>query len=364
MPDWLEGRHALITGGGTGIGASAATHLNAAGAKVSVLGRRREPLEFVKGIVGGAAVQSDVTDRHQVAKAFDEARAAHGPIEMLIVNAGIGDSVPFAKMSRESWDRIIATNLTAAFECAQAALPDLLASQNGRLVFVASVASLRGVPYAAHYAASKHGLLGLMRSLAAEYAKTNLTVNAVCPGYVDTPMTDQSIARVSQITGRDEEQSRAAITNMNASGRLVDPRIRGSLRADGARLESAVTGTVIERIQARGRFSGPRLMLTGITGSTPGGGSIAGSGNVDFSGGAAGLDLNFEASRARLLDRDDIAALDRPQGQDRVRRNQGARLYHRLDLPALSFHERAWRSSAAAGNGRCIFTGLGLGDRA
>ena len=111
-------------------------------------------------------------------------------------------------MKRDSWDRIIATNLTAAFDCAQAAIADLLESDNGRLVFVASVAGLRGVPYAAHYAASKHGLLGLMRSLAAEYAKTNLTVNAVCPGYVDTPMTDQSVARVSDITGRSGEESR------------------------------------------------------------------------------------------------------------------------------------------------------------
>ena len=104
-----------------------------------------------------------------------------------------------------------------------AALADLTGSDNGRLVFVASVAGLRGVPYAAHYSASKHGLLGLMRSLAAEYAKTDLTVNAVCPGYVDTPMTDQSVARVSQITGRSEDQSRGIITNMNASGRLVHP---------------------------------------------------------------------------------------------------------------------------------------------
>ena len=223
MPNWLEGRHALITGGGTGIGASAATHLNAAGAKVTVAGRRREPLEKIAGIVKGAIVQCDVTARDQIARAFDEARAANGPIEMLIVNAGIAESAPFHKMTRESWDRIIATNLTAAFDCAQAAIGDLLASENGRLVFVASVASLRGVPYAAHYAASKHGLLGLMKSLAAEYAKTNLTVNAVCPGYVDTPMTNQSIDRVSKITGRSEEEARAAITNMNASGRLVHP---------------------------------------------------------------------------------------------------------------------------------------------
>jgi NAD(P)-dependent dehydrogenase (short-subunit alcohol dehydrogenase family) len=221
--NWLEGRHALITGGGTGIGAAAATHLHAAGAKVSVSGRRLEPLQQVAEQIGGTAVQCDVTQPDQIARAFDEARSANGPVELLVVNAGIAESAPFHKMTRDSWDRIIATNLTAAFECTQAAIQDLLASDNGRLVFVASVASLRGVPYAAHYAASKHGLLGLMRSLAAEYAKTNLTVNAVCPGYVDTPMTDLSVARVSEITGRSEEQARGAITNMNASGRLVHP---------------------------------------------------------------------------------------------------------------------------------------------
>ena len=221
--NWLEGRHALVTGGGTGIGASAATHLHAAGAKVSLLGRRMEPLQQTAERIGGYAVSCDVTQPGQIAKAFDEARTLNGPIELLVVNAGIAESAPFHKMTRESWDRIIATNLTAAFDCAQAALSDLLKSENGRLVFVASVASLRGVPYAAHYAASKHGLLGLARSLAAEYAKTNLTVNAVCPGYVDTPMTDQSIARVSAITGRSEDDSRSAIVNMNASGRLVDP---------------------------------------------------------------------------------------------------------------------------------------------
>jgi len=221
--NWLQGRHALVTGGGTGIGAAAAAHLHAAGARITVTGRRLEPLQAVAGRVGGTAVQCDVTERDRIAAAFDEARAANGPIELLIVNAGIAESAPFHKMTRDSWDRIIGTNLTAAFDCTQAAIGDLLKSDNGRLVFVASVASLRGVPYAAHYAASKHGLLGLSRSLAAEYAKTNLTVNAVCPGYVDTPMTDQSIARVSAITGRSEEDSRGAITNMNASGRLVDP---------------------------------------------------------------------------------------------------------------------------------------------
>ncbi len=220
---WFEGRHALITGGGTGIGAAAAAHLHAAGAKVSLLGRRLEPLQQTAERLGGYAVSCDVTEPDQIAKAFDEARTVNGPIEMLIVNAGIAESAPFHKMTRESWDRIIATNLTAAFDCTRCAIGDLLKSENGRLVFVASVASIRGVPYAAHYAASKHGLLGLMRSLAAEYAKTNLTVNAVCPGYVDTPMTDQSVARVSQVTGRSEEELRGVITNQNASGRLVQP---------------------------------------------------------------------------------------------------------------------------------------------
>ncbi len=219
----LARRHALITGGGTGIGAAAAVELGNAGAKLSLLGRRTAPIQHTAVRTGGKAFQCDVTDPGQIRKAFDEARSANGAIDILIVNAGIADSAPFHKTSRESWDRIIAVNLTAAFDCAQAAISDLLASENGRLVFIASVASLRGVPYAAHYAASKHGLLGLARSLAAEYAKTNLTVNAVCPGYVDTPMTDQSIARVSQITGRSEDQSRSAIQGMNASGRLVDP---------------------------------------------------------------------------------------------------------------------------------------------
>ncbi|HEV2594475.1 MAG TPA: SDR family oxidoreductase [Sphingomicrobium sp.] len=219
----LAGSHALITGGGTGIGAAAAEHLGRAGAKLSLLGRRLEPLQAVSDRLGGVAISCDVTEPGQIRASFEQARAQNGPINLLVVNAGIAESAPFHKMTRESWDRIIGTNLTAAFDCAREAVEDLLHSENGRLVFVASVASLRGVPYAAHYAASKHGLLGLMRSLAAEYARTNLTVNAVCPGYVDTPMTDLSVARVSKITGRSEGDARSAITNMNASGRLVDP---------------------------------------------------------------------------------------------------------------------------------------------
>src|SRR5437763_8606904 len=140
----LAGRHALITGGGTGIGAAAAGHLSAAGAKLSLLGRRLEPLQAVAESFGGAPIQCDVTDPDRIAAAFDEARAANGPIDLLVVNAGIAESAPFHKMSRERWDRIVATNLTAAFDCSRAATSHLLKSANGRLVFVASAASLRG----------------------------------------------------------------------------------------------------------------------------------------------------------------------------------------------------------------------------
>ena len=221
--DWLQGRHALITGGGTGIGAATATHLHAAGAKISLLGRRLEPLERTAAIVGGKAVACDVTDRDAIARAFDEARGANGPINILIVNAGIGDSAPFGRTSRDAWDRIIATNLSGAFDCAQLALPDLLASEDSRLVFIASVAGLKGAAYAAPYAASKHGLIGLMRSMAVEFATSNMTVNAICPAFVDTPMVDDSAARIASVSKRSEDEARQSLAAMNRHGKLIHP---------------------------------------------------------------------------------------------------------------------------------------------
>ena len=221
--NWLQGRHALITGGGTGIGASIATHLHAAGARISVLGRRLDPLADIASTTQGTAIQCDVTDRDAIAGAFGEARAANGPIAFLVVNAGAGDSAPFGRTTRESWDRIIATNLTSAFDCAQAALADLTSQEDGRMVFVASVAGLKGAAYAAPYSASKHGMVGLMRSLAAEFARTSMTVNAVCPSFVDTPMVDDSAARIARVSKRSESEAREALKAMNASGRLVHP---------------------------------------------------------------------------------------------------------------------------------------------
>lgn len=220
---WAEGRHALITGGGTGIGAATARMFAAEGAKVTLLGRRRELLEKVAAEVGGLVIACDITNREELEDAVDDARAASGPIDYLILNAGIADSAPFARTSRESFERIMATNVTAVFDGAQLALPDLLQGEDKRLVVVASVAGMGGVPLAAPYAASKHAAIGLVRSLALEFARTNLTVNAVCPAFVDTPMTDASAERIVNRTGRTEEEARSALANLNPNGRLVTP---------------------------------------------------------------------------------------------------------------------------------------------
>jgi NAD(P)-dependent dehydrogenase (short-subunit alcohol dehydrogenase family) len=218
---WATGRHTLITGGGTGIGAATARLLAHEGAKVSLIGRRREPLEEIARQSGGKIFPADMTDRSAMEAAFGEARAANGPFDYVILNAGIGDSAPFLRTKREAWDRIIATNLTALFDGAQLTLPDLIEGEDKRLVIVASVAGLRGAAYAAPYVASKHGAIGLMKSLAIEFAKTGLTVNAVCPAFVDTPMVDDSAARISKTTGRSADDARAALAAMNANGRLV-----------------------------------------------------------------------------------------------------------------------------------------------
>ncbi len=218
---FATGRHALITGGGTGIGAAAARMLAQEGAKVSLLGRRREALDPVAAETGGTAIPCDLTDRAAMETAFAAARDANGPFDFVILNAGVGDSAPFARTSREAFDRIIATNLTAVFDGAQLALSDLLDGEDKRLIVVASVAGLKGGAYAAPYVASKHGAVGLVRSLALEFAKTSLTVNAICPSFVDTPMVDESAARISRVTKRGDDESRAALAALNASGRLV-----------------------------------------------------------------------------------------------------------------------------------------------
>ena len=212
----LTGRHAVVTGGGTGIGAAIAETLEAEGAIVSRIGRRTEKL-------GANGFVADVTDRNQVDAAFAAARAAHGPISILIPNAGAAESGTFAKTSLETWRKMLAVNLDGVFHCCQAALPDLVAAERGRIVAVASTASLRGFPYSAAYGTAKHAALGLIRMIAADYAGTSLTANAVCPGYTDTDLVDTAATRVSAMTGLGTEQLKAQFGSFNPSGRLIEP---------------------------------------------------------------------------------------------------------------------------------------------
>ena len=236
----LKDHHALVTGGGTGIGAAIARALAGEGAKLTLVGRRREPLEEVcvscspakagvqeetgsRPTPGHLVAPADVTNRDEVNRAFAIAREAQGPITILVNNAGAAAGMPFAKVTETLWRDMLAVNLDGMFHCCQAALPDLLAAEAGRIVTIASVAGLHGFAYAAPYIAAKHGAVGLTRALASEYAGTSLRVNAVCPGFVDSEMTVQSIANITAKTGRSEDEARAELARMNPSGRLVAP---------------------------------------------------------------------------------------------------------------------------------------------
>jgi NAD(P)-dependent dehydrogenase (short-subunit alcohol dehydrogenase family) len=219
----LEGQHALITGGGTGIGAAIAHALATEGAKLTLVGRRREPLEVVAAETGALVAPADITSREEVERAFALAREAQGPITILVNNAGAAEGAPFAKVSETLWRDMLAVNLDGMFHCCQVALPDLLAAEAGRIVTVASMAGLYGFAYAAPYIAAKHGAIGLTRALAAEYAQTPLRVNAVCPGFVDSDMTVQSIETIMARTGRSADEARAELSRLNPSGRLIAP---------------------------------------------------------------------------------------------------------------------------------------------
>jgi 3-hydroxybutyrate dehydrogenase len=214
----MKGKRVLITGGGSGVGADLARGFSEAGAEVVIAGRRAEALTAVAARVPGLrTVVADVTDEASVAAMFAKA----GRCDIVIANAGQADSAPLARTSLAQWNAMLAVNLTGVFLTFRDGLRQF--DGWGRLIAVASTAGLKGYAKVAPYAAAKHGVIGLVRSLALEVARGPVTVNAICPGFLDTEMTDQTIKVIVEKTGRTPDEARAALAGMSPQNRLYRP---------------------------------------------------------------------------------------------------------------------------------------------
>lgn len=208
----------LITGGGSGIGADLAQAFANAGARVIIAGRTESKLQQVAKVHSGIEYRvADVTDPATVDALFSDIDS----LDIVIANAGAAESAPLRKTSLEDWQRMLNVNLTGVFLTLQAGLAKL--SVGGRLLAVASTAGLKGYPYVAPYCAAKHGVIGLVRALALETAKQGITVNALCPGFTETPLLDESLANISAKTGLTDTEARAHLTANNPQGRLIQP---------------------------------------------------------------------------------------------------------------------------------------------
>jgi NAD(P)-dependent dehydrogenase (short-subunit alcohol dehydrogenase family) len=225
MASASESRIALVTGASRGIGRAVARQLSGQGLRVAVTARSQDDLTEAASSCDGPTLTlpADITDGDAVDNLFAEVERAWGPVEVLVANAGAGYSARVDKTTDADWQRMLDLNLTAPFRCLRRAIPRMRVSGYGRIVVVASVAAKIGEPYVAAYTASKHGVLGLVRSAAAELAATGVTVNAVCPGYVDTPMTASTVDGIVAASGWTAEQAREALERKQPIGRLIAP---------------------------------------------------------------------------------------------------------------------------------------------
>ncbi len=220
----LSSRHALITGGGTGIGAAIARILANSGATVTITGRRMEPLQEVASSDANIrAAVLDVTDEDATTRVFAEAAAEAGTIGIVVANAGIAETLPIGKSDLAFWRRTMATNLDGAFLTMRAGLDPMLEQGWGRIIAVSSIAGQRGLARGTAYCASKHGMIGLTRALSAETMGRGITVNALCPGYVRTPIVDRGVANITAKTGLSEDKALKAMVDSNPIGRLIEP---------------------------------------------------------------------------------------------------------------------------------------------
>jgi NAD(P)-dependent dehydrogenase (short-subunit alcohol dehydrogenase family) len=220
----LTGKHALVTGGGTGIGAAIALALAQAGAAVTICGRRQAELEASARRHDRVHAQvADVTDEESLRRLYRDAQAARGNFSIVVANAGAAQSAPADKISRALWDTVVAVNLTGAFLSVQPALAAMREQNWGRIVLIASTAGLKGYAYVAPYVAAKHGVVGLARALAMETAASGITVNAVCPGFVETPMLERAVDRIVSATKRSVAETRSALAANNPQARFIKP---------------------------------------------------------------------------------------------------------------------------------------------
>lgn len=221
----LNGKTALITGGGRGIGRAIALNFAQHGARIAVAARTVEQVEQVAGEIGKDAIAlvCDVADPENVTRMFIEMRERCGDPDILVNSAGIAESATLVNTSDELWHRHLAINLSGTFYCTRAALPAMLKTNWGRVINIASIAGKTGAPYIAAYSASKHGVMGLTRSIALEVGLTGITVNAICPGYVDTEMVSRGVDRITTTTGRTAEEALDSLKKMSPQNRLVTP---------------------------------------------------------------------------------------------------------------------------------------------